>query len=168
MKAILFSLKRADQCSRALQRRLLNPFGITPARYDLLFVMFQNHVHRRSPWMFQSRIRKELGVKAPTVSVMTRELATLGFVTRKRQRFGDKRQVIVTMTKRAFNVLRNVRKRVIQPGFLWLALCTAMGSPEKMGSLEFYTNLFRTGMKDPALFIFPEQRERTVTADTPR
>jgi DNA-binding MarR family transcriptional regulator len=164
MDAILFSLKRADQSSRRLQRRLLNPFGITPARYDLLFVIFQHHVHRRSSWMFQSRIRKELGVTAPTASVMTRELAALGLVTRRRQRFGDKRQVIVTLTKRAFTLLRNVRKRVIQPGILWLVLHTALGSPEKMGSLEFYTNLFRTGMKDPALFIFPAQ---TISCRTP-
>jgi DNA-binding MarR family transcriptional regulator len=162
MHSILFAVKRADQRSRALQRRLLGPFGITPARYDLLFIMLQNHVHRKSPWMFQSRIRKELGVTAPTVSVMVRALAALGFVTRKRQRFGDRRQVIVTMTKRAFSMLRNVREQVIKPGVLWLALYTAVNSAENMGAVQFYADKFRFGLKDPALFLFPYQRERTV------
>jgi DNA-binding MarR family transcriptional regulator len=157
---MLFALKRADQRSRALQRRLLGPLGITPARYDLLFVIFQHHVHRRSPWMFQSRIRKELGVAASTVSEMTKSMQALGLVTRKRQRFGDRRQVIITLTKRAFAVLRRVRKQVIEPGILWLALFTALTSVEQMGSVEFYANRFRQGMKDPALFQFPEQRVR--------
>jgi DNA-binding MarR family transcriptional regulator len=162
MHCVLFALKRADQCSRALQRRLLNPYSITPARYDLLFVIFQRHVHRGTPSMFQSRLRKELGVTAPTVSRMSKSLAQLGLVTRKRERYGDRRQVTITLTKKAFALLRRVRKRVIEPGILWLALYTAMTSLEQLGSLEFYTNRWRAGLKDPAQFQFPDQRVRFV------
>jgi DNA-binding MarR family transcriptional regulator len=162
MHSILFALKRADQSSRALQRRLLDPFAITPARYDVLFIIFQQQVHRGEPWMFQSRLRKELGVKPSTVSRMTQEMEERGLVTRIRQRYGDRRQVIITLTRRAFSLLRRVRKRVINPGILRLALLTAVASVENMGALEFHVNRFRTGMKDPAIFIFPDQRERQL------
>jgi DNA-binding MarR family transcriptional regulator len=163
MHSLLFGVKRADQCSRALQRRLLEPFGITPARYDMLFVIFQVRVYKRWRWIFQSHLRRQLGVTAPTTSKMARALERLGFVTRKRQRYGDRRQILIELTDKGVCLLRRIRKTVIDPGILWLALYTAMNkSVESMGALDRFTQIFRNGCRDPAMFYFPDQRERRL------
>jgi DNA-binding MarR family transcriptional regulator len=164
MHSLLFGMKRADQCSRALQRRLLGPLGITPARYDMLFVIFQVRVYKRFRCIFQSHLRRQLGVTAPTTSKMARALERLGFITRKRERFGDRRQILIELTEKGVSLLRRVREKVIDPGILWLALFTAMSkSVERMGSLQFFTRIFREGCRDPARFHFPEQYERQST-----
>src|SRR5260221_14226618 len=163
MHSLLFGTKRADQCSRALQRRLLGPFGITPARYDMLFVIFQVRIYKRWRWIFQSHLRRQLGVTAPTTSKMARALERLGFLTQKRQVYGDRRQILIELTEKAVCLLRRIRTTVIERGFLWLALYTAMSkSVASMGSLEHFTQMFRTGCRDPARFHFPDQRERQL------
>src|SRR5260221_8267076 len=95
MHSLLFGIKRADQCSRALQRRLLDPFGITPTRYDMLFVIFHQRVRRKWKYVFQSHVRNQLGVTAPTVCKMAKSLERLGLITRKRVVYGDRRQVLI-------------------------------------------------------------------------
>jgi DNA-binding MarR family transcriptional regulator len=163
MHSILFSVKRADQSSRALQRRLLDPYGITPARYDMLFVILKNRNKKLTRWMFQSRLRKELGYTAPTTSRMAKSLERLGLITRKRTWTNDKRQVLIELTQSALALLKRIRECVIAPGILWLALHTAMSKRETaMGSLEWFTRMFRGGSRDKALFLFPHQRERAV------
>jgi DNA-binding MarR family transcriptional regulator len=162
MHSLLFGMKRADQCSRALQRRLLGPFGITPARYDMLFVIFQVRVYKRFRSIFQSHLRRQLGVTAPTTSKMARALERLGFITRKRERFGDRRQILIELTEKGISLLRRVRKEVIDPGILWLALYTAMSTEQSMGSLAFFIEKFRAGCRDPARFYFPDQREQRL------
>ena len=71
MDRLSHQLKRADQRMLAYQRLLLTPFGITPARYTMLYVVLRNGMElgakRRT--MNQSKLRRSLGVTAPTVSV---------------------------------------------------------------------------------------------------
>ena len=166
MHSILFSVKRADQSSRALQRRLLDPYGITPARYDMLFVILRNRNTKLTKWMFQSALRKRLGVTAPTCSRMAKSLERLGLITRKRTWMNDRRQILIELTESAMQLLRVIRKRVIRPGILWLALHTAMSKrATEMGSLEWFTRMFRGGLRDKATFHFPHQWERTVPDD---
>jgi DNA-binding MarR family transcriptional regulator len=167
MHSLLFGMKRADQCSRALQRGLLASFGITPARYDMLFVIFQVRVYKRFRCIFQSHLRRQLGVTAPTTSKMARALERLGFITRKRERYGDRRQILIELTEKGVSLLRRVRKEVIDPGILWLALYTALSkSEESMGSLAFFIQKFRAGCRDPARFYFPDERERRIPSST--
>jgi len=159
MHQVLFSLKRADQCSRALQRRLLGPFDITHARYDLLFIVF-NRRHRDWRDTYQSHLRRLLGVTAPTVCKMLKSLEALGFVTRRRSEF-DRRQVYVVVTKKAKHLLRRVRKKVIKPAILWLALYMALSRTAKdMRRLKALADVFRKGLGDPATYDFPWQDER--------
>ena len=168
MHSTLFSLKRADQASRALQRRLLAPYGITPARYDMLLVIFTTRNTKLARYIFQSRLRKLLGYTAPTTSRMAKSLERLGLIRRKRTWMNDKRQVLIELTAPAIQLLRRVRKQVIEPGVLWLALYTAMSKrPTAIGSLEWYTRMFRGGLRDKAIFLFPHQREREVEEAEP-
>src|SRR6516162_7604577 len=60
MHAVAFSLHRADQRMLALQRALLAPFGITPARYLMMLVLFRVGMGEMR-MLRQSDLRRELG-----------------------------------------------------------------------------------------------------------
>lgn len=117
MNAILFGLKRAFQASIRFTRPAVAAFGLTAARFDMLYAIkrFENCIR-------QSDLRRTLGVTAPTVSRMLRSLERLGLVSRVRPTHRDSRQRIVTLTiagltcfRRAFRSL--VRRRVIKRAF---------------------------------------------------
>ncbi len=157
MHTVLFSLKRADQRSLRLQRRLLEPFGITPARCDMLFVVLRagNQLGDRR-CMLQSEIRRALGVTAVTVCKMLQALEKSKFVTRTREISKDKRQVLVVLTRKAMKLLRRVDRRVVRPGYLWVALHAALGmTGEGVGTLRFWLDRLRNGLRDGATFHFP-------------
>ena len=134
MNAILFGLKRAFQASIRFTRTPVAAFGLTAARFDMLYAIKGSH---KISSMRQSDLRRALGVTAPTVSRMLRSLEKLGMVTRVRPIRGDTRQRIVTLTiaglacfRRAFRSLvhrRTVRRAfsvvltVGQPPSAWLA-----------------------------------------------
>lgn len=157
MHTVLFSLKRADQRSLRLQRWLLEPLGITPARYDMLFVVLKagNHLGERR-CMLQSEIRRALGVTAVTVCKMLQALEKSKFVTRTREISKDKRQVLVVLTRKALKLLRRVDRRIVRPGYLWIALHTTLGmTGEAVGTLKFWLDRLRRGFSDGATFHFP-------------
>src|SRR5689334_15730236 len=78
--AVFFEMKRAYQSSLGVTRRMLAPFGLTPARFDMLYAI------RAWTWegVRQSVVRRMLGVSPPTVSRMMEALDRLGLVTRVR------------------------------------------------------------------------------------
>lgn len=78
MTPIQFGLKRAHQTSLRFSHKLLRPFGITPARFDMLRCI------ERLEYGFQCEIAEALGVSAPTVSRMLKALVELGLVVRAR------------------------------------------------------------------------------------
>ncbi len=74
MHAILFSLKRAHHASLTVSRELLRPFGLTPARFDMLCAVFKHF------GIAQKDLANALGVKPPTVSRMVKSLVALDLV----------------------------------------------------------------------------------------
>jgi len=98
MHAILFGMKRAFQASLRVMRRPLEPFGLTPARFDMLWCIHQLDVDDEACPVLQSDVRKRLGVTAPTVTRMLRSLEALGLVQRERDIF-DRRQIVVGLTR---------------------------------------------------------------------
>ena len=156
MHSILFSQKHAYLTTLAKQREWLRGFGITPARYEMLFVISEiNKWLRAEHFVYQSDVRRQLGVTAATVSKMLAALEKLGFVTRKRS-VADERQVIVDLTRKARDLLKWVRKRLIEPGLIWLTLFTVFHkSHDALGSFDSNLYRVRTGFKDKATFLYP-------------
>ncbi len=169
MHTVLFSLKRADQRSLRFQRALLEPFGITPARCDMLFVILTaGNQLGSSRCMLQSAIRRGLGVTAVTVCKMLRALEKSKFVTRKREIAKDKRQVLVVLTRKALKLLRRVDRQIVRPGCLWFALHVTLGmTGENVGTLKFWLDRLREGWGDGARFHFP-WCDRTLFPRKPR
>ena len=69
------------------------PFGLTPARFDMLRVVRLHAPHGAAQW----KIRALLGVSGATVSRMLKSLEQLGFVERRRSE-RDARDVIVKLS----------------------------------------------------------------------
>jgi DNA-binding MarR family transcriptional regulator len=101
MDAILFGLKRADQVAIRFGHRVLAPFGLTPARFDMLFAVGRHWSTR------QSELRRALGVARSTASRMLGLLERLGWVRRHARR--HTRRVELTDAGRAL-LARTVRK----------------------------------------------------------
>ncbi len=114
MDAIFFGLKRAHQASLRFGHEATKQFGLTPARFDLLFALKQ----RRNdyPWrMTQHELRGILGVSAPTVSRMLRSLEKLALVWRGPRGCRSSRRVGLTFRGRM--LIRRAGKRLYFNGF---------------------------------------------------
>ncbi|MDB4995854.1 MAG: MarR family, partial [Myxococcaceae bacterium] len=83
---VLFSLKRAFHLSVAAGLLLTRPFGLTPARFDLLYALDGDGMGAAGRQCF---LRHRLGVSAPTVSRMVTSLEELGLVERLRDAKGN-------------------------------------------------------------------------------
>jgi DNA-binding MarR family transcriptional regulator len=80
MDSILFGMKRSHQASLRFGHKVLAPFGLTPARFDMMFALSRSYSNR------QSDLRRELGVARSTVSRMLGSLERLGWVERAARR----------------------------------------------------------------------------------
>jgi DNA-binding MarR family transcriptional regulator len=157
MHTVLFSLHRSDLTSIAFQRGLLEPYGISPARYTMLFAIEQQ---RAFGFIRQSDLRRELGVTAATVSVMVRSLERLGLVRRTRLLGTDRRPVHVMLTDSAKWLLRAIRRRVIRLGVVWVALYSALSyngafDGAAVGTLKEHLDRLRAKLGDRARLHFP-------------
>ena len=110
MNAILFGLKRAYQASLRFTRSAIAAFGLTAARFDMLYAIKGSN---KSRCMRQSDLRRALGVTAPTVSRMLRSLEELGLVSRVRPSQGDTRQRIVTLTLAGLSCIRRAFRSLV-------------------------------------------------------
>jgi DNA-binding MarR family transcriptional regulator len=126
MHAIFFGLKRAFHSTLRVTRRMLTRIGLTAARFDMLFAL--PHEGRRvGDGMWQSELRRQLGVSRPTVSRMLASLEELGLVLRNRDS-KDRRQVFVALTEAGKALIRNAERIFIRSGYIQLAVDTALGA----------------------------------------
>ncbi|HEY2367584.1 MAG TPA: MarR family transcriptional regulator, partial [Polyangiaceae bacterium] len=87
----------------------LKEFGITPARFDLMrMIYFRNY-----RWA-QSELRRALGVARATISVMVRALVKLGWITREVNPF-DRRTLDCLLTYEGRRVVASVMSALIWP-----------------------------------------------------
>src|SRR3989442_7513805 len=77
MNALFFAVRRADLAIFRHVRRLILRYGLTPARFDLMFTLLHGARH-------QTELAQILGVSAPVISRMLRSLVDLGLVKRYR------------------------------------------------------------------------------------
>jgi DNA-binding MarR family transcriptional regulator len=100
MNAILFGAKRAFHGFVRVTRRPLQSFGLTAARFDMLFALMSDRPYAKllGGATMQSDLRRTLGVSASVVSRMLRALEALGLI-RRRRGIGDRRQREVRLTR---------------------------------------------------------------------
>ena len=108
MNAFFFSARRADLAIFAYGRRLLAPHGLTPARFDMLYILWC-----RGKWgaRSQQEIKSLLGVSRPTISRMLKSLAELGLILR----FGHRRHRRASLTPFGRAVMRRAILDVKKP-----------------------------------------------------
>ncbi len=109
MDAIFFSMKRAHLGGERLGRALLEPYGLTPARFDLL-----NTIVDATEPLPQKELWKRLGVVRSAVCEMVKSLMKLALV--KRYRAADSRTWIVQLTTRGREVIRRAYDALINRG----------------------------------------------------
>jgi DNA-binding MarR family transcriptional regulator len=114
MNAIAFGTKRAFHGFLRVTRKQLASLGLTAARFDMLSALLD----ARPAWLrgmgvWQSELREVLGVTAPVVTRMVQALEVLGLVRREREEYGDRRQVVVTLTRAGARCILKARKVVL-------------------------------------------------------
>jgi DNA-binding MarR family transcriptional regulator len=126
MNAIFFGLKRAFHGTLRVTRRMLTRIGLTAARFDMLYAL-PREKRFVGEGMWQSALRRQLGVSRPTVSRMLASLEELGLVLRRADS-KDRRQVFVALTDAGRALLRAAERVFIDSGYIQLAIDTALGT----------------------------------------
>jgi DNA-binding MarR family transcriptional regulator len=126
MHATFFATKRAFHGILRMTRGPLACFGLTPARFDMLYVLYTPTHH----WCLQSAMRRLLGVSAPTVSKMLRSLQELGLVKRERYLL-DGRERIVELTPAGLRRVQAAHDELVASGAAQLALDCALAFPKQ-------------------------------------
>jgi DNA-binding MarR family transcriptional regulator len=109
MDAVFFSMKRAHLGAQRLGRVLLEPFGLTPARFDLL-----NTIRDCEEPITQSELTRRLGVVRSAVCEMVQVLVGLGIV--KRTRAEDSRTWVVELSELGRRLQKEAYDALINDG----------------------------------------------------
>ncbi len=113
MDDLLFAFKRAHLAGNRFALKVLAKYGLTPARFDLMRLIYA----RRDFSIGQSYLRARLGIARSTLCRMLRALQRLGWIERKVSPF-DRRTRWCTLTyagrARVWSILDEVvRARVV-------------------------------------------------------
>ena len=158
MNAIFFGCKRAFQSCLRIARPWLAPFGLTPARFDMLTA-----ISRYPMGPFQRNLRQMLGVTRATISRMLRSLEDLGFIQRRRSHF-DRRQLHITLTPEGRSRLRDATEACIDSGAAQLAVDAALTGNRvhdeslcmmEMSAAEHVLQRIRDAFDDHARLYYP-------------
>jgi DNA-binding MarR family transcriptional regulator len=109
MDDVLFGVKRAHLANNWWALGKLREFGITPARFDLMRMIYE----RNFRWA-QSELRRALGVARATISVMVRALVKLGWIEREKNPF-DRRTFDCVLTYEGRRVVASVMSALVWP-----------------------------------------------------
>jgi len=100
MHEVMFRLKRAHLRAVEFAKPLAALFGLTPARFDVLYVL----KHSSAYVLSQRQIGDELGLAPATISKILERMEACGLV--RRDWFSeDRRAKAVTMTSRGFDAI---------------------------------------------------------------
>jgi DNA-binding MarR family transcriptional regulator len=161
MHAAFFGLKRAYWGSLRVTRKRLAALGLTAARFDLLYVLYEP----RTP-LGQRFIHRKLGVTRPVVSRMLKSLRELGLVWRQR-RAGDRREWNVSLTSRGRFAIRRAIDVFIRSGrverLVERGLCPDMPAGRHrqeaaflaMCDLEVVLDNLRRGLRGGGTLVYP-------------
>jgi len=158
MHVLHFGLKRAFQATVKINRPLLARHGVTPARFDLLYCIHQERVDA----VWQSSIRRALGVARPTVSRMVRSLEKLGLLVRE----VDTRQRRLALSVAGRKVVRRVLRKLVRSDVVDRCVRRAFSYPNPppsrrntdlslIGGLDYTLRRFRRCFGDFATLEYP-------------
>jgi DNA-binding MarR family transcriptional regulator len=120
MHAIFFGLKRAFHGTLRVTRSALASFGLTAARFDMLYILA-----KEGGILAQRELQRALGVAASTVSRMLASLEKLGMVTREIME-DDFRQRWVVLTKAGRRHVFRAARELIHTGALQQMIDSAL------------------------------------------
>jgi len=103
----MFETKAAHLAVQRVGRRLLKPYGITPARFDLMNALGLHGMRQSDLW-------KQLNVVRSVISEMVRSLETIGWV--RRVRAADSRTWLVTLTRKGHEIFRRAFNERVESG----------------------------------------------------
>ena len=154
MHAAFFGVKKVHLRTLAVSRRLVDRFGLTPARFDLMRI-----VELHTEGVLQRNIQYLLGVSAPTVSRMVKSLEALGFVKRNRLAT-DRRCVEVHLTEVGLYVVRDARERLVDSGLAERFALRGLGfdfdaARPDLTTLQSYLSRMRKAYGDWPLLAHP-------------
>jgi DNA-binding MarR family transcriptional regulator len=98
----------------------LAPFGLTPARFDVLYALTESCVPKT-----QSGLRRAFGLARATICEMLATLEKLGWVVRSRNR-DDRRTFNVSLTDRGRALLERAYEGLVGSGAVPLAVESAL------------------------------------------
>jgi DNA-binding MarR family transcriptional regulator len=130
MHSLSFQLKRAHHRVLAFGKSVLRKFGLTPARFDLLFVVYARWEFRKRVYdaPAQTDLCRALGVTAATVSRMVGRLEKLGIVTRFGSRV-DRRTKQVALTEEGLELFRDAVDEILGEDVVARAYRRALREP---------------------------------------
>jgi DNA-binding MarR family transcriptional regulator len=158
MHVIYFGLKRAFHGTLRVTRRALASLGLTPARFDLLYI-----VAKEGSSLLQRELQRALGVTAATVSRMLTSLEELGLVEREVTE-EDHRCRNVMLTKAGRRCVFKAARWLIHSGNIQLTVDSAL-SPDRwydpsvcrrvQDEFEHSLRLLRDAYQDVATVFYP-------------
>jgi DNA-binding MarR family transcriptional regulator len=130
MDDVFFGAKRVHLAVNRWAARVLRAFGLTPARFDLMRLIYE-----RGYRFSQDSLRHRLGVARSTVSRMLRALEALGFVTREVDD-SDRRTRMCTLTFEGRRAAASVMSALVWPRVVAEAINTALRADPKVTDVE--------------------------------
>lgn len=157
MHDALFALKRTFHKSTWFGREILEPYALTPSRFDVLYMLEKTP----RPFLWQSTLRKALGITAATMSIMVRALVRLGLVKREKSEL-DRRQLEVSLTERGQALIRRAMgvlfKQRLVPYFVRRIVSCRWwdkdGAFEDIDVLLNALRFMRDRMQDKAMLVY--------------
>jgi DNA-binding MarR family transcriptional regulator len=163
MNAHFFGTKRAFHAILQITRKPLASFGLTAARYDMLYAIFGGfpRLSCRGCLTSQCELPRKLGVHKSVVSRMIRALEQLGLVARRRFR-RDGRRLWVELTPAGFARLREAARCLARASSRLLCMAICFGRWKDPGAwfrhlsaFESYLEAIRREFGDRAWLPFP-------------
>jgi DNA-binding MarR family transcriptional regulator len=139
MHFLAFQFKRAHYTALRISRPIAAKFGLTPARFDMLYTI---RYERR---VSQAEVARALGVSGVTVSRMLRKLEGLGLVRRLTDKCIDGRMKRPRLTRlgrqRLFLTLGVLKSRLLQRKFMRASLWQSVSEDAFMAVDDLYTSV---------------------------
>jgi DNA-binding MarR family transcriptional regulator len=157
MHQLFFAVRRAFHCSNQMLSRVLQGYGLTPARFDLLFAIKQF-----VDGLPQSQLRRLFGVSGPTTSKMLCALEARGLVARTRAP-RDRRVLHVRLTALGRRIITRAQRLLRDSGAADLA-AESCATPrwwnpavvfEAVDTFDSALRFFRQHLDDRACFFYP-------------